>query len=74
MRNLVLTAFGAAVLMSAPVVGARAAATAASAPPATSATQAALIREAAIVCGGNGCNAVQTKATKKRKFQTLGHG
>lgn len=33
-----------------------------------------LIREATIVCGGNGCNSVQTKAPKHRKFQTLGHG
>lgn len=33
-----------------------------------------LVREAAIVCGGNGCNTVQTKAQKRRKFQTLGHG
>ena len=32
------------------------------------------VREAAIVCGGNGCGPVQTKAPQKRKFQPLGHG
>ena len=32
-----------------------------------------LIREAAIVCGGNGCNTVQTKAQKRRKFKPLGY-
>ena len=37
-------------------------------------TSASLVREAAIVCGGNGCNPVHTKAQQKRKFQTLGHG
>lgn len=50
----------------------------ASAPPAPAASAVmnpSLVREAAaIVCGGNGCNPVHTKAQKKRKFQTLGHG
>jgi len=41
--------------------------------PASGATT-GLVREAAIVCGGNGCNPVHTKAQSKRKFQTLGHG
>ncbi len=33
-----------------------------------------LIREATVVCGGHGCNPVQTKAQKRRKFIPLGHG
>jgi hypothetical protein len=32
------------------------------------------IREAAIVCGSNGCGVVQTKSTKQRKLIWLGHG
>ncbi len=44
------------------------------APSAVRFATADLVREAAIVCGGNGCNPVQTKAQQKRKFQTLGHG
>jgi hypothetical protein len=30
-----------------------------------------LVREAAIVCGGNGCNPVHTKSEQRRKFKTL---
>jgi hypothetical protein len=33
-----------------------------------------LVREASIVCGGAGCNVVQTKPVKHRKLQWLGHG
>ena len=29
------------------------------------------MHEAAIICGGNGCNPVHTKADKRRKFKTL---
>jgi len=32
------------------------------------------IREAAIVCGGNGCAPAQTTAVRKRKLMPLGHG
>jgi hypothetical protein len=32
---------------------------------------ASFVREAAIVCGGNGCNPVHTRAEQKRKFKTL---
>jgi hypothetical protein len=32
------------------------------------------IREAAVVCGGNGCNPVQTKVKKRRKFIPLRNG
>ena len=50
------------------------AATLTAAAPAVHFVAADLVREAAIVCGGNGCNPVQTKAQRKQKFQTLGHG
>jgi hypothetical protein len=35
---------------------------------------AAPVQLATMMCGGNGCVAVQTKHQPKRKFQTLGHG
>lgn len=54
---------------------ANATASAPAAPTASAAINGSFVREAAaIVCGGNGCNPVHTKAQKKRKFQTLGHG
>lgn len=74
MRTVVLTAFAAAALLSAGSVGGHAAAatTSAAAPPAASSQP--LVREALIVCGGTGCNAVHTKSQKKRKFKPLGNG
>jgi hypothetical protein len=74
MRKTFLTAFAAAALSSAAFAGGHAAATTASAAPASATASPSLVREAAIVCGGNGCNPIHTKANKKRKFQTLGHG
>jgi hypothetical protein len=74
MRKTVLTAFAAAMLSSAGFCGAHAAAAPTPAAPASAALSQSFVREAAIVCGGNGCNPVHTKADKKRKFQTLGHG
>ena len=76
MRTLVLTAFAAAALLSAGLVGSHAAAatTAAAPAPASAASSASLVRESAIVFGGNGCNAVHTKSQKKRKFKPLGNG
>ncbi|HEX4040787.1 MAG TPA: hypothetical protein VHY10_03730 [Xanthobacteraceae bacterium] len=74
MRKAFLTAFATAALSSAALVGGHAAATNTTAAPASAALSQSFVREAAIVCGGNGCNPVQTKANKKRKFQTLGHG
>jgi len=73
MRKTLLIMSAAAALSFAGVLCDHATAGAAS-PPAASAVNTPLIREAAIVCGGNGCNPVHTKADKKRKFQTLGHG
>ena len=72
MHKILLTALVAAGLSTAGVGGAAAAA--ASALPQPAPASGPLVREAAIVCGGNGCNPVHTKAEKKRKFQTLGHG
>jgi hypothetical protein len=74
MRKIVLTGFAAAALVSAGAVGGHAAAATTSAASGSPAMNASLVREAAIVCGGNGCNPVHTKSQKKRKFQTLGHG
>ena len=74
MRKTFLTAFAAAALSCAAFAGGHAAATTASAAPASATVSPSLVREAAIVCGGNGCNPIHTKANKKRKFQTLGHG
>ena len=32
-----------------------------------------LVHEAAIVCGGNGCNPIHTKPEQRRKFRPLGY-
>jgi hypothetical protein len=64
MRRAVLRAFVTVALCAAGLAGVRAAAATAPAP---------LVREAAIVCGGNGCNPVPLKAEKRRKFQPLGY-
>jgi hypothetical protein len=64
MRKFLLSALAATTLLTIGLLASRAAAT--SAAPA--------IREAAIVCGGAGCNVVQTKGTKQRKLIWLGHG
>jgi len=56
------------------MLASRAEALTATTPSAIAAATSRLVREAAIVCGGNGCNPVHTKAQQKRKFQTLGHG
>ena len=71
MRNAIMSA----AILSAGLLVNHAAALAPSAAVAPGAAAApAPIREAAIVCGGNGCAPVQTKAQQKRKFQPLGHG
>lgn len=74
MRNIILTGFAAAALVSAAAAGGHPAAAATAAAPGSPALTASFVREAAIVCGGNGCNPVHTRSQKKRKFQTLGHG
>ncbi len=81
MRKTFLKVFATLALLSAGFVFVPTANATASAPPAPAAPAASaainpsLVREAAaIICGGNGCNPVHTKAQKKRKFKTLGHG
>ena len=73
MPKTLLTALAAATILAAGLPANRAAATTAAA-SAHGMASANLIREAAVVCGGHGCNPVQTKAQKRRKFQPLGHG
>jgi hypothetical protein len=79
MRKTVLSALAAATILAGAMFADRAAAmppamasVMASTPEATA--NAALVREAGIVCGGNGCAPAQTGAVRRRKFQPLGHG
>jgi len=74
MHKVFLTALAAAIILTVGMPAKRAGAAAAPTPLLVSAATSPLVREAAIVCGGNGCNPVHTKAQTKRKFQTLGHG
>jgi len=82
LQILASAALASAALSATALVSAQAATAAAAAPAArpvlTAAAPAAASwpwREAAIVCGGNGCNPVHTHAIdRKRKFKTLGHG
>jgi hypothetical protein len=74
MRKILLSTVAATTLLSAGLLATRAAAaTPAETVIAVSAPD-ALVREASILCGGNGCNVVQTKPTNKKKLQWLGHG
>jgi hypothetical protein len=74
MRKILLSALAATTMLSAGLLASRAAATASADPAVAVTTSDALIREAAIVCGSNGCGVVQTKAPDRRKVQWLGHG
>lgn len=76
MRKILLSAFTMATILSGGISAGRAAAMSPATPPALGATvtNAAPVREAAVLCGSNGCLPVQTKAPQKRKFQPLGHG
>jgi hypothetical protein len=65
MRKFLLSALAATTLLSAGLLASRAAA-------ATSSDS--RVRVAAIVCGGVGCNVVQTRGTKQKKLIWLGHG
>jgi hypothetical protein len=74
MRKTLVTALAAVAILSAGISIARTAVVAAKS-PADAANASALIRVATVVCGGNGCAPVQTKAYQKRKqFQAMGHG
>lgn len=76
MRKLLLSTFTMAAILSGGISAGRAAAMSPATPPAlgTAVTTVAPVREAAVLCGNNGCLPVQTKAPQKRKFQPLGHG
>jgi hypothetical protein len=74
MRKILLSALATTTLLSAGLFASRAAATTSIATTIVAAAPDALVREAAILCGGNGCNVVQTKGAKQRKLQWLGHG
>ena len=71
MHKAFLTALAAATLFSVGMPTTRADATAIAAPSTVGTSR--LVHEAAIICGGNGCNPVHTKADKRRKFQPLGY-
>jgi hypothetical protein len=76
MRRRLLTALASATLLAGGTIAAHAAAETAplASTPGIAIPHAGLFREAAVVCGGNGCGPVQTSAKHKRKFIPLGHG
>ena len=74
MPKTLLTALAAATILAGALPINRAEAMTVAAVSAPGIASASFIREAAVVCGGNGCNPVQTKAQKRRKFKPLGHG
>jgi hypothetical protein len=69
MRKTLLSALAAATLFA----GGTFADSAAAIPFAAPASGTALVENAAIICGGNGCAPVQTKQIQRRKFQPLGY-
>lgn len=71
MHRIFLTALAAATLFIIGMPANRAEATAAQMPSVVGVASASPVHEAAIICGGNGCNPVHTKAEQKRKFKTL---
>ncbi len=71
MHKIVLTALAAATLFTIAMPAQRAAAMSVAAPSLVGAANVPLVREAAIICGGNGCNPVHTKVEKRQKFKPL---
>jgi hypothetical protein len=72
MPKMLFSALAAATILSGAMIAGRAAATPSdtlSAAPA----RPALVHEAAVLCGGNGCAPVQTKQTQRKKFHPLGY-
>ncbi len=65
MRKILLSALAATTLLSAGLLASRAAAT--TAPDSR-------VHVAAVICGGTGCNVVQTRGAKQKKLIWLGHG
>ncbi|MGC1447564.1 MAG: hypothetical protein WA837_19025 [Xanthobacteraceae bacterium] len=72
MHKTFLTALAAATIFAVGIPVERAVADAAASSVAAVANS-SLVREAAIFCGGNGCNPVHTKAEKRRQYQPLGY-
>jgi len=72
MSKTLFSAVAAAMILSGAMIAGRAAAM----PPAalsSAPARSALIHEAAVLCGGNGCTPVQTKQTQRKKFHPLGY-
>ena len=69
MAKMLLPALVAAMIVTGTIPIDRGAAATATSPAVIA--PAHLMREAAVICGGNGCNVVQTKAIKHRKFKPL---
>jgi predicted ABC-type sugar transport system permease subunit len=74
MRKILLSVLAATTLLSTGLLASRAAATTRTETATAVAASHPLVRVASIVCGGAGCNVVQTKPLKHRKLQWLGHG
>jgi hypothetical protein len=75
MRKTLLAALAVAAIVSGTILANRAEAMTTATPAAlgVAAVDTGMIREAAIVCGTNGCAPVQTKLLQRRKFHPLGH-
>jgi hypothetical protein len=73
MHKTFLTALAAATIFAIAMPADRAVANAAAASSVVAVASSSLVREAAIICGGNGCNPVHTKAEKRRQYQPLGY-
>jgi hypothetical protein len=74
MHKTFVTALAAATLFAVALPANRAEAIPAATPSAVGIAHSSvtpLVREAAIICGGNGCNPVHTKAVKRSKFKPL---
>ena len=74
MRNALLTALAAATILLGGMLATRTEAMTAASAAGTAATGAGFVKQAAVVCGGNGCGPVQTKPQRRRKLLPLGHG
>jgi hypothetical protein len=74
MRKILIPAVAAVTMLSVGLLASRAAASTSENPTAVARASNAPLRVAAVVCGGGGCNSVQTKQVRQRKLQWLGHG
>jgi|GEM_PF-2670435 len=71
MHKTLLTALATATVFSAGMLATGVAAMPAAPTAAPGVATAARVREAAVVCGGNGCAPVHTKSQKRRKFKSM---